>query len=205
MAALSTTDLVTRVLDNVGRVSGDAQLTSTVILRKADDVYRQLRRRISAEFPTIYEKVTAETTLTTTSYIAKPSDCESVRVVERKSGSAWYPIGVSPSLNRSGALSLSFYEQGANIQIAPTTGAAGTYRIHYSATPAASVTTYEVPDGLERIIVEETSAWARQRHNEVEQMAYHMAEAVKVWDEAYMGLWNRYGSHGRSGLNITRT
>jgi hypothetical protein len=44
-----------------------------------------------------------------------------------------------------------------------------------------------------------------QRHNEVEQMAYHMAEAVKIWDEAYMGLWNRYGSHGKSGLNITRT
>lgn len=204
MAALSTTDLVTRVLDNVGRVSGDEQLPSASILRKADDVYRQLRRRISAEFPSIYEKVSAETTLTSTSYIAKPSDCETVRVVERKSGSSWFPLNVSASLNRSGASALSFYEQGANIQIVPTTCAAGIYRIHYSATPAASVTTYEVPDGLERIIVEETSAWARQRHNEVEQMAYHMAEAVKIWDDAYMGLWNRYGSHGKSGLNRVR-
>jgi hypothetical protein len=204
MAALSTTDLVTRVLDNVGRVSGDAQLTSAVILRKADDVYRQLRRRISAEFPSIYEKVSSETTLTTTSYIAKPSDCETVRVVERKSGSSWCPLGVAPSLNRSGAMSLSFYEQGANLQIVPVTGAAGIYRIHYSASPAASVTTYEVPDGLERIIVEETSAWGRQRHNEFEQVSYHMAEAVKIWDDAYMGLWNRYGSHGRAGLNVTR-
>lgn len=205
MATLSPTDLVTRVLENLGRVSGDAQLPSAAIQRKADDVYRQLRRRISAEFPSVYEKVSAETTLTTTSYIAKPSDCEAVRVVERKSGSTWYPLSVSPSLNRSESSVLSYYEQGANIQIVPTASAAGTYRIHYSATPAAVVTTYEVPDGLERIIVEETSAWGRQRHNELEQMAYHMAEAVRIWDDAYMGLWNRYGSHGRSGLNITRT
>jgi hypothetical protein len=27
--------------------------------------------------------------------------------------------------------------------------------------------------------------------------------AKTIWDEQYMALWNRYGSHGQSGMNLT--
>lgn len=204
MAALTEALLVTRVLDALGRITGDAQLPDTAIKRKADDVYRRLRRRLSAEFPSLYEAISSTTTLTSTSTIAKPSDCEAIRVVERQSGTDWYPLQVAPSLNRDEVTTLSFYEIGANIQIVPTTAAAGSYRIIYLAKPAAAITTYDVPDGLEGIIVEETCAWARQRHNEMEHVRYHKDEAKQIWKEAYMGLWNRYGSHGASGMNTTR-
>jgi len=203
MAALSEANAVIRVLDAIGRVSGDTQFPSTVIIRKLDDVYRRLRRRLSAEFPTIYEKVSSNI-VSTTGLLPKPSDCESIRVVEKQSGGNWYPISVAPSLNRSTVAGVSFYEIGANLQVVPPSCAGGTYRIFYIAAPAATVTTYDVPDGLEGIIIEETAAMGRQRHNELEQVGYHLKEAERIWDEAYMGLWHRYGSHGRSGLNQTR-
>jgi len=201
MAALSEANAVIRVLDAIGRVSGDAQLPSATIIRKLDDEYRRLRRRLAAEFPSLYEKISASTTLTTTSTITKPTDCEFIRVVEKQLGSYWYPLQAAPSLNRDLVEELAFYEIGTAIQILPTASAAGVYRIIYVASPATAVTTYDVPDGVEGIIIEETAAWARQRHNEMDQVKYHKEEARRIWDEAYMGLWNRYGSHGRSAMN----
>jgi hypothetical protein len=86
--------------------------------------------------------------------------------------------------------------------IVPLWAAPGVYRMHYNAVPAATITTYEVPDGLEGIIVEEVSAWARQRHDE--DPTYHKVEAKRIWDDAYMGLWKRYGSSGQPGMQLTR-
>lgn len=204
MATLTPTDAVLRVLENVGRVSGDAQLPSATIQRRLDDEYRTLRRRLSEEFPTLYEAVSSSTTLTSATTIAKPTDCEAIRLLEKQIGSTWFPIAVASSLNRDEFGMLAFYEIGANVQITPTEGAPGTYRFIYIKSPATTITTYDVPDGLERIIIEETSAWARQRHNEMEFVSYHKAEAKRIWDDNYMGLWRRYGSHGRSVLNETR-
>ena len=204
MAALSEANAVIRVLEAIGRVSGDKQCPSDAITRRLDDEYRRLRRRLSAEFPTLYEKLSSTTTLTgSTTTITKPTDCETIRVVEKQtSNGSWYPIGVSASLNRDEMSGVTFYEIGANIQIVPTSGAPGSYRIFYLATPAATVTTYDVPDGLEGIIIEETCAWARVRHDE--DPTPHKLNSKQIWDEAWMGLWNRYGSHGQSGLNVTR-
>lgn len=205
MAALTPSDLVLQVLDNLGRVTGDAQLPSATITRRADAEYRILRRRLSGEFPSIYEAVSTPTTIVApTTTIAKPTDCETIRVLEKQVGTTWVALDVSSSLNRDEYSELSFYEIGANVQILPEASAPGTYRFIYIKAPPTTVTTYDVPDGLERIIVEEVSAWGRQRHNEMEQVAYHKTEAKRIWDESYMPLWNRYGSHGRSVLNITR-
>ena len=206
MAALTPTTATQRVLENIGRVVGDAACPADAIQRRLDDEYRRLRRKLSAEFPTLYETVSATTTLTgSTVTITKPSDCDAVRVVEKQAGALWTSLVVLPSLNRDEGACLGFYEQGGlggNIIIAPTASAPGTYRMYYDKVPPATITTYELPDGLEGIILEETSAWGRQRHDE--DPTYHKAAAKQIWDDAYMGLWNRYGSHGQSGLQITR-
>ena len=203
MAALTPADAVTRVLENVGRVDGDQSIPSDAILRRLDDEYRRLRRRLSAEFPTLYEATSGSLTVASgASSFAKPVDCETVRVVEKKAGERWGSIPVAPSLNRDEVNGLCFYEQGANIVLAPDASAPGVYRVHYIKIPTATVTTYEVPDGVEGIIIEMASAWARQRHDE--DPSYHRAEAQRIWDEQYMGLWNRYGSNGLPGMQITR-
>jgi hypothetical protein len=203
MAALSPSDLVTRVLENIGRVAGDRQCPAEAITRRADDEYRRLRRRLSFEFPSLYERTSTNFTLTTTvTSFAKPDDCEHVRVVERQAGDRWNSIVVAPSLNRDEVGGICFYEQGANIVVVPPLSAPGVYRCHYLAVPPAIVTTYDVPDGMEGIIIEEVSAWARQRHEE--DPSYHKAVAKQIWDDQFMPLWNRYGSHGQSALQITR-
>lgn len=204
MASLSPDDLVQRVLENVDRIVGDAQCPADAIKRKGDDEYRRLRRRLSAEFPTIYEKKSADLVITTGSTVAKPADCEAIRVFEKQNGGNWFPLTVVAPLNREQPQWLAFYEIGANIQINPESQAPGTYRLFYTAAPPTVITTYDVPDGLEGIIIEKTSAWARQRHNELEHVNYHLAAAKAIWDEQYMALWNRYGAHGQSGMNITQ-
>lgn len=205
MPSLTPTDAVQRVLENVGRVVGDAQLPAPVLQRKLDSLYRVLRRKLSAEFPSLYEKMTSPIVVAAgATTITKPADCESVRVVERQDGQLWYPLEVAPSLNRDQYGKISFYEMGAILQLAPDSAAPGTYRLIYIATPATTITTYDVPDGLEEILVEQASAFARQRHNELEFVAYHKGEAERIWNDNYMALWSRYGSHGRSGLNQTR-
>lgn len=204
MAALSPTDAVLRVLEALGRVSGDTQLPADAIIRRQDDEYRRLRRRLASEFPTIYETLAAPFTVAAgASSFTKATDCETIRVLEKQTGSAtWYPLDVAASLNRDEAGRLSFYEVGSTIYITPAPSAPGTYRYFYLAMPPTTVTTYDVPNGLEGIIIEETAAWARVRHDE--DPTPHKLNARQIWDDAYMGLYNRYGSHGQSGLNQTR-
>jgi hypothetical protein len=136
-------------------------------------------------------------------WIAKPNDYESLRLLEKQTNNGyWMPVVIYPSLNRHEATGISFYEQGTRLVLFPETEAPGTYRITYLTKAVDGYTSYDVPDGLEQIIVEETSAFVRQRHEE--DPGYHKAIAKQIWDDQYMSLWNRYGSHGRSGLNITR-
>jgi hypothetical protein len=123
-------------------------------------------------------------------------------VLEKQYGDQWTPIGVLPSLNRDDSLELGFYEMGSVFKITPLQDAPGTYRMFYTQAVADGYATYDVPTGLEDIIVEEVAAWARQRHDE--NPKYHQDEAKRIWDEMYMTLWNRYGSHSGSGMNIAR-
>lgn len=206
MASLSPDDAVLRVLDNLGRESGDLQFGEAVIKRRLDDEYRRLRVRLAADFPSFYEKVSAETTVTSGNTITKPTDCESVRVLERKCGSGWTPVTLTNSLNRSEFIGPAFYEMGGTVYLTPPENAPGTYRIFYTSTPPAVITTYDLPDGLEGIIIEEVSAFGRQRHNEMEQYNLHKAEAKRIWEDAWMPLWKRAnsGSHGKSALKIVR-
>jgi len=205
MAALTPSDAVQRVLENVGRVVGDLQCPADVLTRRLDDEYRRLRRRLSAEFPTIYEKLSPTYVIAPGSNtITKPTDCETIRVMERQAGANWDPLSLAPSLNRDQVSGPSFYEMGNIIYLLPEAYASGTYRFFYLSTPPTVITTYEVPDGFEGILIEMASVFARQRHNEMEFIAYHQAAARQIWDDGYLGLWQRYGSHGSSGMNETR-
>lgn len=203
MAALTPANAVIRVLEALGRVSGDAQCPSDAITRRLDTAYRRLRRRLSGEFPSLYEAVSPNQTITGDS-LTKPADFDAVRLIQKQYGDQWVSIGVSPSLNREDSLELAFYELGSVFKVTPASTAPGTYRIFYTVAPVDGYTTYDVPAGLEDIIVAEVAAWASERHEERERTKYHQDEAKRIWDEAYMPLWNRYGSHSNSGMNIAR-
>lgn len=206
MASLALADAVTRVLDALGREASDAQFPSTVIERKLIAEYRILRRRLAADFPALYERLSSETTLTTTTTITKPTGCGSVRVLEKKSGSGWYPVPLTNSLNRSETIGLAFYEMGDTIYITPASTAPGTYRIFYTEEPGATVTALDLPYGLEEVVIQEVAAFGRDRHNEVEHIRFHKDEARRIWDDAWMPLWKQAnsGSHARSAMKIVR-
>lgn len=199
MAALTVAEARTRVLEAIGRVDGDEQCPAAAIDRRIDTVFRRLRRRLAFEFPSLYEAVSTAQTITDDE-VDKPDNFEALRVLEKQDGSSWVPLGVLPSLNREDSLDLAFYELGSVFKITPTADAPGTYRMFYTTAPAAGYTTMDLPLGLEDIVIEETAAWACSRHNE--DPSFHQAEARRIWDEQYMPLWNRYGSHSASGMNL---
>lgn len=201
MAQISVTEATTRVLEAIGRVDGDEQCPATAIVDRLDTEYRRLRRRLSFEFPSMYEGVSSSTAITDDE-LDKPTDCDAVHVVQKQSGSSWVTLGALPSLNREDSLELAFFEMTDVLKITPAVNAPGTYRMYYSQAPAESYTTFDVPLGLEDILIEEVAAWACARHNE--DPTYHKLEAKRIWDESYMPLWNRYGAHSRSGLNMAR-
>ena len=198
MAALTVAEATTRVLEAVGRVDGDEQCPAAAIARRIDTVYRRLRRRCAFEFPSLFEALSDEDTITDDE-LDKPDDCEVVQVVQKLVGSTWETLGVLPSLNRDDGICLSFFEMGAVLKIRPVEQAPGTYRMYYTTAVEDGYTTLDVPAGLEDIIIEEVAAWVSARHNE--DADYHRQEAKRIWDEQYMPLWNRYGAHTASGLN----
>lgn len=182
----------------------DQQTTDAQIQAQLHRSLQRLRRRLSAAFPSIFEKVSDEIVVAPGSAtLTKPVDCEHPTVVERKNTAGfWDFVDVNSSLNRSMAASVSIYERGDVLVIEPAYLAPGTYRIHYSAALVDGYTTIDLPAGLEEIIIEETCAWLRQRHEE--DPSYHLMRAKQVWDENWMPLKKRYGAHGRSALQITR-
>ena len=136
-------------------------------------------------------------------WIGEPADFESLRLLERLTGNGqWMPVASSSSLNRRESLNISFYEQGRFLMLSPDSEAPGQYRLTYESRVPETYTYYDLPAGFEQIIIEEASAFVRQRHEE--DPTYHKREGQRIWDDQYMSLWNRFGSHGRSGLNITR-
>lgn len=206
MAALTIANGILRVLEAIGRVSGDTQCPSSAITSRLDTEYRRLRRRLIGEFPSIYEATSSNIVLTgTDDELDKPSGCDTVLLVEKLidgSSGTWTPLSVVSTLNRNETMALSYFEQGSVLKVRPTSATAGTYRISYVAMPVDGYTTYDLPDGLDDMLVELVAAWARVRHEE--DPTPHRQEAARIWNEQYMPLWNRYGAHGQSGLQITR-
>jgi hypothetical protein len=184
-------------------VSGDAQCPSDAITRRLDTAYRRLHRRLAFEFPSLYEAVSANQTITGDS-LTKPADFEAVRLIQKQYGDSWVSLGALPSLNREDSLEQAFYELGSVFKVTPASTAPGTYRIFYTVAPVDGYITYDLPPGLEDIIVAEVAAWASERHEERERTKDLRDEAKRIWDEAYMPLWNRFGSHSNSGMNISR-
>jgi hypothetical protein len=200
MAQITVAEATTRVLEAIGRVDDDEQCPATAIERRIDTVYRRLRRRLAAEFSSMYEALSDSDTITDDE-LDKPDDCEIVQLVQKQNGSSWETLGVLPSLNRDDCSELSYFEMGDVLKIRPVESAPGTYRMYYTTAVEDGYTTLDVPAGLEDIVIEEVAAWASARHNE--DAAYHRKEADRIWDEQYMALWNRYGANARSGLNMS--
>ena len=203
MAALTVAQARTEVLEAIGRVDGDTQCPATAIDKRIDTAFRRLRRRLAFEFPSLYEAVSTPETITA-DVLSKPADFEAVRVIEKQYGTFWVTLGALPSLNRDDCQELAFYELGSVFKITPITQAPGTYRMFYTTAPASNYTTMDLPLGLEDIVIAEVAAWASERHEERERTDDLRKEAKRIWDEQYMTLWNRFGSHSNSGMNIAR-
>jgi hypothetical protein len=201
MAVLTVAEATTRVYEAIGRVDGDEACPAAAVAKRIDTEYRRLHRRCSFEFPSLYESVSGPTVITA-DVLTKPTDFEALHVLQKQDGGGWTALGALPSLNREDSMELGFFEMGDTFKITPVANAPGTYRMYYATGPGATYTTMDLPIGLEDIVIELVAVWACRRHSEEAQ--YHAEEAKRIWDEQYMALWNRYGAHSRSGLNVAR-
>lgn len=164
---------------------------TTQLLPVVADEYRRLRRWLCVHAPSLCESTATAIAVAGTSITKAVSltDFERVVLVSRLEGSTYYPISTT-----------SRYAM-----VTPPTGSvAGTYEVAYLKGAPASITTstpLDLPLGLEDVLIERSSAWVRQRHNEeIGRINYHLKRADDMLNEAAGLLKGRNGAHGESGL-----
>ena len=162
----------------------DTQTTGTQITAELDREYRRVRRWLSTFVPSLYQKtqdytIAAGSTTAALSKLTKPVDFERIiRLEQQFSQGYMQPLAVRPALMAS---------EGTRRDTA------GTYLLTYVARPVDGYTAFDVPDGVEDIIISIVAGWVRQRHNE--DPSYHMARAEQMKREAQVSLVMRYGAH----------
>jgi len=160
----------------------DTQVTDTMITAQLNDSYRRTRRWLSTFLPELYAVSAAATIAAGANTIAKPDGYERlIRLEYEVATDDYYPLELGPMVE------------------GPGSNAAGTYRITYASRPVDGYTSLDVPEGVERIIIEEASAWVRQRLNE--DPKYHLDMAAALKRDLRADLRNRYGAHSRVGLS----
>lgn len=167
----------------------DTQTTDTQITAELDREYRRVRRWLSTFAPTLYQKtqdytIAAGSTTPETSKVQKPSDFERiVRFEQQFSQGYWQPLAVRPVLVAS---------EGVRRDVG------GTYKLTYIAKPVDGYTAFDVPEGVEDVIVTWVSAWVRDRHDE--DPSFKLAQYEKLKRDAQVSLTMRYGAHPVSAL-----
>lgn len=162
----------------------DTQTTDTQITAELDREYRRVRRWLASFLPSLYQKtqdytINPGSTTPETSKVQKPSDYERIiRFEQQFSQGYWQPLAVRPVLMAS---------EGVRRDVA------GSYRLTYSAKPVDGYTSFDLPEGVEDVLIGYVSAWVRQRHNE--DPTFHLARAEQMKREAQVSLVMRYGAH----------
>lgn len=167
----------------------DTQTTPTQITAELDREYRRVRRWLSTFVPSLYQKtanftIAAGATTEALSKITKPDDFERViRFEQQFTQGYWQPLAVRPAIAAS---------EGVRRDVA------GTYKLTYVAKPVDGYTSFDVPEGVEDVIISLVSAWVRQRHDE--EATFHLMRAEQLKREAQVSLVMRYGAHPVSAL-----
>ena len=184
----------------------DTQVTDDQLTTVIADEYRRVRRWLCDHAPTLTSAVSGSLTVAAgASSIAKTSltSYEKLIRIERQEGGDWIPIGVADPLMASLPTTLVCEETPTTFELTPTAMAPGVYRVKYRQGAAASITTattLDLPAGLEDVVIERSCAWVRQRHNEMDHIAYHEKRADRALEDAARNLKGRYGAMGQPGL-----
>lgn len=207
---MTKAQLLTLVRTTIGHDT-DTQVTDTQINTWIDQVYPEFRREILGVAPSLYTAVAATQVLTTTDAdFDLPADFERVNRFEVLVGNDYLGVPVADS-HSADFSTLSYREEAGVLRVAPSTSAAGTYKLTYNKAPSLTGDyLVEVPTGLELVIAERVAGHIRPRFNEGAEQ--HQAAADRIWhgvpgipgsgQKTY--IRRRYGGHTQSGLARTR-
>ena len=186
------------VLDAVDAVKAstahdnDDQTTVLQIQEWIDRSYTRTRRWVSTFMPEYYSAEFLPPPLVGAqggATIAKPDDYERLIRIERQypsGNNSWYPLVMRSVLSQKAGIPVDV---------------SGQYRITYIKCPVDGYQYLDVPEGCEDIILEEVAARVRNRHDE--DPSFSQGVVAQLKREAMADLRMRYGSHGRSCLQLT--
>lgn len=167
----------------------DQQVTDAQITAELDREYRRVRRWVSSFLPELYQYQAAPVVLSgaqSGATISKPVDYDRLMRIERQYPTdTWYPLEMRASNNQY---------MGVKVDVS------GTYRICYIKRPVDGYTAFDVPDGCEDLIILPVCAWVANRHND--DGSYFLGKCEMLKREVRADLSFRYGSHGRSALQL---
>jgi len=183
----------------------DTQVTDAQLLAFIADEYRRVRRWLCAHAPRLCQSTVSAIAVTGTTITKASSlpDFERLVKVEKLYGGTYYPVDVETVLMSGDPGALSVAETPTTLVFSPAASAPGTYQVTYLVGALATIvagTAIDLPTGLEDVIVERACAWVRQRHRELEHVAYHERRAAEILEEHTRYLKQRYGAMGQPGL-----
>jgi hypothetical protein len=177
----------------------DAQLTSWI-----NQEYFAVRRVLGDVAPTLYTAATTFSIVAGNTYTIVAADFSKVRRLERSNGSSYDPMRVASAVDPEGSCDYTFLERSTVLEIYPSNAAVTSYRLNYITKPAkltAGADVCDVPEGVERVIVEKVAARVRIRLEE--DPSPHLQAASAALQEAKSYLQKRYGTHAE-GLRTER-
>lgn len=186
----------------------DTQFTDAQLLVRLGLEYQRLRRWLCTYAPALCKSTSIITIAAGASTIAKSSltNFERLWSAERESGTNYYLLSVAgASLPATSYSALTIEEFPSYFQVRPDLSAPGNYRMIWLAGVSGTVigaTTFDVPGGLEQVLIERAAAWARQRHNDA--YTYHLNTAEMLLKEQRPLLQQRYGIMPVSAFIATR-
>lgn len=188
----------------------DTQTTTTQLYAQLGIEYQRLRRWLCVVAPELCKQQLTATLLSGQSTVLKSlmvPAFEQLWLVERLVTGTTYAevavVGQNPLVT-----GLTVEEFPTLLRFSPAESAPGTYRITYlsgvSATVAAG-TTFDLPGGLEDVLVQRCAAFMRSRHNDgMDKAKWHKDLADELIKEQKPLLMRRYGIMPVPGLKRTR-
>lgn len=157
-----------------------ARTTQALLLQFANEEFFRLRRRLADAIPDLYTKTSSDLVIapgTTTIDISSITDFGKIRSLGRREGTVLVPLRVASPL---AAFS--------------TDGVDGTYVLSYVTKPSARLTNatsaIDLPDGMERALIE--AVCARVRVKEKEDPSFHVQASEAIYGQVRDSLIRQY-------------
>lgn len=180
----------------------DTQVTDAQLWPWISSSYHVLRRKIADIAPELFTGISADLTVAagaSTIALSSITDLGKIRTVERKDGSVYTALPLAPFEHGSHPAHLSWRLRAAVgadvVDLAPADLAPGTYRVRYLTKGVAindSGDNLILPEGGDRVVVEEVAARVRVRFEE--DPTPHLVAAKAAWEELRQGLVRLYAN-----------